>query len=135
MTHLRSLALVVAVAVVTVASAAAQEKPPAGAFKAVHLVNLTPQEIATVQAWMTDINAVLQKAGHRDIRYRLYKVTGKQAGKYEFLWESAWPSGEVYTKIHNSPEWKIVADKHSAVNALMKDEIYNRYVEVMPGKR
>ncbi len=136
MMHLRSLALLVAVGVVTIASVtAAQENPPAGAFKAVHLVNFTPEQVAVVQAWMTDINAVLQKAGHKDVRYRLYKVTGKQVGRYEFMWESSWPSGDVYTKVHTSPDWKAVADKHPGLEALMKDEIYNRYVEVMPGKR
>lgn len=135
MTHLRSLALVFVLAVMAVASATAQENPPTGAFKAVHLVNFTPEQVAVVHAWMTDINSVLEKAGHRDIRYRLYKVIGKQAGKYEFMWESSWPSGDVYTKVHNSPEWKGLADKHAAMDALMKDEIYNRYVEVVPEKR
>jgi hypothetical protein len=135
MTNLKSLALVVAVAVMTIVPVAAQENPPAGAFKAVHLVSFTPQQVALILAWMTDMNAVLEKAGHKDIRYRLYKVIGKQAGKYDFMWESSWPSGEVYTKVHSEPEWKAVADKHPGVNALMKDEIYNRYVEVLPEKR
>jgi hypothetical protein len=135
MTHLGSLAFVVAATLMTVGPVAAQENPPAGAFKAIHIVSLTPQEVAVMLAWMTDINAVLEKAGHRDIRYRLHKVIGKQAGKYDFMWESSWPSGAVYTKVHSSPEWKAVAEKHSGMNALMKDEIYNRYVEVLPEKR
>jgi len=130
MTRIRSFALVGAVLVMTVVPVAAQDGPPAGAFRAIHLVNLTPQQVATLQAWMTDINAVIEKAGHKDVRYRLYKVIGKQAGPYEYMWESAWPSGEVYRKVHENPGWKAVGDKHPDVNTLLKDEIYNRYIEV-----
>jgi hypothetical protein len=130
MTHLRSLALVVPLLVWTFAPVAAQDPPPAGAFRAVHLVNLTPQQVAALQGWMADINAVINKAGRKDVRYRLYKVTGKQAGPYEYMWESSWPSGDVYRKIHDDPGWKAVADKHPSVNELLKDEIYNRYIEV-----
>lgn len=132
---LRASTLAAAVLGMVVVSAAAQEPPPAQAFKAVHLANLTPQQVAALQAWMADMNAVIAKAGHKEIRYRLYKVTGTQSGRYEFIWESAWPSGEVYTKIHNRPEWKAVADRHPGLDGVMRDEIYNRYVEVMPEKR
>jgi hypothetical protein len=47
----------------------------------------------------------------------------------------SWPSGAVYTTIHNSPDYKVVGSKHPDVDALMKDEIYNRYVEVASNKR
>ena len=130
MTHLRSLALLVALLVVTFVPVAAQEPAPAGAFRAVHLTNLTRQQVSVLQAWMADMNAAIDKTGHKDVRYRLYRVTGKQAGPYEYMWESSWPSGEVYRKIHENPAWKAVADKHPDVTALLKDEIYNRYVEV-----
>lgn len=134
MKHLRFFALSVFLAT-TIVTVAAQEPPPAGAFRAVHLVSLTPQQVAALQAWMADMNAVIAKAGHKEVRYRVYKVTGKQSGKYDFMWESVWPSGDVYLKIHNLPEWKSVADRHPGVNELTKDEIYNRYVEVTPAKR
>ena len=135
MSHVRSLALIAAVLLVMSVPVSAQDPPPAGAFRAIHLVNLTPPQVALLQAWMTDINAVIDRAGHKDIRYRLYKVTGKQAGPYEYMWESVWPSGEAYRKVHENPGWTTVAEKHPEVNALLKDEIYNRYVEVMPEKR
>lgn len=134
MNHLRFFAVSVFLAT-TMATGAAQEPPPAGAFRAVHLVSLTPQQVATLQAWMADINGVLEKAGHKEARYRLYKVIGKQSGKYDFMWESSWPSGAVYAKIHDSPEWKSVGEKHPAMGELTTDEIYNRYVEVLPDKR
>ena len=108
-------------------------------------VSFSPSSAASLTGWLSArkraaqspttictgvINAAIEKAGHKDVRYRLYKVTGKQSGKYEYLWESSWPSGEVYRKIHEIPAWKAVAGKHPNVNALLKDEIYNRYVEV-----
>jgi hypothetical protein len=121
-TKLRSPALAVAVVVTTVIPVAAQDDPPSGPFRAVHLVSLTPQQVAVMQAWMTDINAVLDKAGQRDSRYRLFKVIGKQAGQYDFMWESSWPSGDVYTRIHSSPEWRAVREKHPDVSALTRTE-------------
>lgn len=132
---LRSFTLVAALLATTVMTAAAQEPLPSAPFKAVHLVSLTPQQVATLQAWMADINGVMEKAGHKEARYRLYKVIGKQSGKYDYMWESSWPSGAVYSKIHNSPEWRSIGEKHAAVRELTKDEIYNRYVEVLPDKR
>ena len=129
MSHFRSVALAVALLVITVGAVTSQEPPPAGAFKAVHLVSLTPQQVAALQAWMADMNAALDKTGHKDIRYRLYKVIGKQAGSYEHMWESSWPSGDVYEKIHDSPSGRQSLKAPRDQRAL-KDEIYNRYVEV-----
>lgn len=116
--------------VIAVTSAAAQEAPPAGAFRAIHLVNLTPPQVAVLQAWMADMNTAIDKMGHKDVRYLLYKVTGKQAGQYEYMWESVWPSGAVYAKIHDDPGWRAVGARHPGVTALLKDEIYNRYIEI-----
>jgi hypothetical protein len=131
----RSSTLAAIALAMIVISATAQEAPPAGAFKAVHVTNLTPEQVASLQAWMADMNAVIARAGHPDVRYRLFKITGTQAGKYEYMWESSWPSGDVYTKVHNTPEWRAVAERHPGLDGLMKDEIYNRYVEVSAEKR
>lgn len=130
MTNLKSLSVVVSLLVVTCVPAGAQDPAPTGAFRAVHLVNLTPQQVSVLQAWMADMNTMIAKAGHKEVRYRLFRVTGKQAGPYEYMWESAWPSGEVYKKIHDNPQWKAVGARHPDVDAVLKEEIYNRYVEV-----
>ena len=130
MAYVRSLTLVVLIIGGMAPNAAAQEPPPSGAFKAVHLVSLTPEQVATLQAWMADMNAAIAKAGFKDVRYRLFKVIGKQAGKYEFLWESEWPSGAVYEKVHSLPEWKTIGSRYPGLAELTKDEMYNRYVEV-----
>ena len=114
----------------------AQDAPPKGPFKTVHLTNLkSPADVAALQAAIADMNKVVANAGYRDVRYRLYKATGQQAGAYGYLWESSWPSGDAYDKVHKSAEWTASTQKHPELDALMKDDIYNRYVEVRTGKK
>jgi len=109
----------------------AQEPPAAtGPFKSVHLVKLTDAQVVKLQAALADMNAATAKAGYRETRYRLYKVTGKQSGTFNYLWESSWASGEVYQKVHTDPDWLAAAKKHPELDALRKGEIYNHYVEV-----
>ena len=112
----------------------AQEPPPKEAFKVVHLVTLTPEQEATLAAALADVNTAIVQAAHSEIRYRLYKVTGKQAGNYSYMWESSWPSGAVYDEVHKSPAFQAATKKHPVIEELMKNEVYNRYVEVRTGK-
>lgn len=117
-------------------AAFAQEAPPEGPFRAVHLVGLkSPAEVATLQAALEDMNRAIADAGYPNIRYRLYKVVGKQNGNYNYLWESSWPGGDVYNRVHKGEDWLAATKKHPEMDALMKDEVYNRYVEVMPAKK
>jgi hypothetical protein len=113
----------------------AQEPAPKGAFKTVHLVSLGPAEEATLAAALAEINAAVAEAGHPQIRYRLYKVSGKQAGNYNYLWEAAFPSGAVYDAVHRNPAFAAAAKKHPEIEELRKNEVYNRYVEVETAKR
>ncbi|MBA2303665.1 MAG: hypothetical protein H0W08_13645 [Acidobacteria bacterium] len=112
----------------------AQEPPPKEAFKAVHLVTLTSTDLATLLASLADVNAAIAEAGHPETRYRLYKVVGKQAGHYNYMWESSWPSGAVYDRVHKSPAFQAATKKHPEMERLMKNETYNRYVEVTSAK-
>lgn len=113
-------------------TAAFPQEPPAttGPFKSVHLVKLTDAQVVRLQAALADLNAATAKAGYPETQYRLYKVTGKQSGNFNYLWESSWASGEVYQKVHTNPDWLAVAKKHPELDALRKGEIYNHYVEV-----
>ena len=70
------------------------------------LVTLAPTEEATLTAALAEINAAVAKAGHAEIRYRVYKVTGKQAGNYNYMWEAAFPSGAVYDSAHQNPAFQ-----------------------------
>ncbi|PYR88312.1 MAG: hypothetical protein DMF84_28705 [Acidobacteria bacterium] len=117
-------------------TALAQDAPPKEPFKTVHLVNITsPADVAAMQETIADLNAVVAKAGYSDTRYRLFKVTGTQAGTYNYLLESSWPGGEAYDQVHRSPEWLAAAQKHPDFPRITKDQVYNRYVEVLPTKR
>jgi hypothetical protein len=86
-------------------------------------------------AALAEINAAVAKAGHPQIRYRLYKVTGKQAGNYNYMWEATFPSGAVYDAVHKNPAFEATIKKHPEIDELRKNETYNRYVEVTPAKR
>lgn len=112
----------------------AQESAPKEAFKAVHLVTLTSADLAALLASLGDVNAAVAEAGHPEIRYRLYRVVGKQAGNYDYMWESSWPSGAVYDKVHQSAAFQAATKKSRDMERLMKNETYNRYVEVTPAK-
>lgn len=136
MTLSRGIVLSVVLSAALGAVAFAQEPPPEGPFKAVHLVGLkSPADVAQLQTALEDMNRAVAAAGFSNIRYRLYKVVGKQDGNYNYLWESSWPSGDVYTRVHKSEDWLAATRKHPEIETLMKDEVYNRYVEVMPAKK
>ena len=130
--HMTCLAALLVSALATVLQA--QEPTPKEPFKTVHLVNLTSADVATLQAALADLNAAMAKAGHPEIRYRVFRVVGKQMGSYNYLWESSWPSGAVYDQVHKDPAYMAATTKHPEVERLMKNEIYNRYVEVTSGK-
>jgi hypothetical protein len=126
--------LLVSLVFVLATGALAQEPAPKEAFKAVHLVTLTSADVATLLSALADINAAVTKAGHPEVRYRLYRVVGKQMGSHNYMWESSWPSGAVYDKVHQSPAWQAATKKHPEMERLMKNEVYNRYVEVTSAK-
>ena len=108
---------------------------PSEEFKAVHLVSLTASQKSSLLTALADVNAAVAQAGHAGIRYRLYKVTGKQDGKYTHMWESTWPSGDIYDQVHKSAAFEAATKKHPEIEELMKEEVYNRYVEVTARKR
>jgi len=128
----RGIALSVVLSASFATAVLAQEAPPKEPFKAVHLIALkSPAEVTELQAALADMNAAVAKVGYADVRYRLFKVVGKQTGKYNYMWESAWPGGEVYDKVHNSPDWNAAVKRHPKVEEMMKEnDVYNRYVEV-----
>jgi hypothetical protein len=112
-----------------------QDAPPNQPFQAVHLINLRSADAEKAfMAALTDINAAIAKAGCAKCEYHLWKVIGTQAGDYNYLWASNWPGREVYLKVHNSAEYQAAISKHQEMEAVMNTQIYNRYVEVTPGK-
>jgi hypothetical protein len=112
-----------------------QDPPPNQPFQAAHLINLRSADAEKAfLAAVTDINAAIAKAGCPKCAYHLWKVIGTQAGDYNYLWTSNWPGREVYLKVHNSAEYQAAINRHQDMEAVMNMQIYNRYVEVIPGK-
>ena len=122
----RSVSMAVLLLLVTIfgTGPSAQEATPREAFKAVHLVTFTPADVTAFLSAIADINAILARAGHPDIRYRLHKVVGKQSGDHAYMWESSWPSGAVYGEIHKDPAFLTAIQKHPVIDRSRKSEVY-----------
>jgi hypothetical protein len=114
--------------------AVAQDQPPEGPFKTVHLVTLDAAQEAKLTGTLAQFNAAIAKAGYPNAQYRLYKIAGKQQGPYSHLWEASWSGRAEYEKIHNLPVYQEASSLLKDLNAFMNDEAYNRFVEI-PTKR
>jgi hypothetical protein len=77
-----------------------------------------PVDNARFHSRLAEINAAVAKAGHAEIRYRVHKVTGKQAGNYNYMWEAAFPSGAVYDSVHQNPAFRAAIQKHPEFDRL-----------------
>jgi hypothetical protein len=108
---------------------AAAEGP---SFKAVHLFNVASGAAeADLLRALDEMNQVIAKAGHPESRYRVWKVQGDQQGSQAYLFESNWPDRAVYAKVHDDPSYKRAFERlQPAIEASMKDHVYNRYLEV-----
>ena len=107
------------------------DMPPDQPFQAVHLINLPSAEAEkSLLAALTDLNTAIAKAGCAKCGYHLWKVYGTQAGGYNYLWMSMWPGRDVYIKVHESADYQAAINRHQGIEDVMKNQTYNRYVEV-----
>jgi hypothetical protein len=61
----------------------------------------------------------------------VWKVQGDQQGNRAYLWESTWPDRAAYAKVHDAQSYqRAFVHVRSAIEASVKDEVYNRYVEI-----
>jgi hypothetical protein len=111
-------------------SAGAQGQSAERPFKTIHLVTLDAAQEATLAGTIAEFNAAIAKAGFPNAQYRLYKVEGKQQGQYSHFWESSWSGQAEYEKIHNLPVYQQASSALKNLMPLMKDEAYNRFVEI-----
>ena len=113
--------------------AATQSASPA--LKSHHLFNL-PAGIteADVVAAFREVNLAVAEAGYPDAGYRLWKVTGEQAGEYTYLWEGSWPNLEAYRSIHDHPAYLAAFGRTQSVfGVLAEAQVYNRFIELPLG--
>jgi hypothetical protein len=111
-------------------SAGAQRPSTDRPFRTVHLVTLDAVQEAKLSRSIAQFNAAIVKAGFPNAQYRLYKVEGKQQGQYSLLWESSWSGQAEYDKIHSLPMYQQASAAFKNLMPLMKDEVYNRFVEI-----
>ena len=132
----RILLTTAAVATVLVATVGARHLAagPEPALKSHHLLNL-PASVteADLAAALGAMNAAVAEAGYPQAGYRLWKVTGEQAGDFAYLWEGNWPNQEAYDIIHSHPAWEAAGERlGSFFESVMEAQVYNRYVEISP---
>ena len=124
-------AVVIACALMLAAAFAAERQARAAgpAFKTVHLLNVTDQ--AKFLVAITDFNRELSTIGQSRVRYRVWKIDGKQAGPHQYLWESTWPDRATYDAVHKHPAWERAAQKsREMLEPVLKDHVYNQYLEL-----
>ena len=104
------------------------------AFRTVHLFNFgSEQEEKRLLAVLGEFNQLFAKMGHPNIRYRLWRVQGQQAGEFAYLHESTWPDLATYDSVHKDAAYVKLLDKHLPfLRQVLKNEVYNRYLEIGP---
>ncbi len=111
----------------------AQDSAPDQPFQAVHLlwvdVHQPSAEIA-VRSAIAGLNQVITKAGCPECTYHLWKVVDAAQGSYNYVQVSQWPSGTVYDKIHNSPEYIAASRNWENIRSVVTRETYSRYTEI-----
>jgi hypothetical protein len=114
-----------------------QSVTAAPALKSHHLFNLpegvSEREMAEA---LREMNRAIADSGHPNAGYRLWKVTGEQAGEYSYLWEGIWPNQATYDAIHESETWqKMEVRLGPFFEKIMEKQIYNRFIEIATNGR
>ena len=107
----------------------------APALKSHHLFNFpeggTEADMAEA---LQEINRAIADSGHPNAGYRLWKVTGEQAGEYSYLWEGVWPDQATYDVIHESESlnkaWEKAVEGFPLFERIMNNQVYNRFIEI-----
>ncbi len=110
----------------------AQSPSAAPALKSHHLFNLPEGVTETEMAGaLQEMNRAIADSGHPNAGYRLWKVTGEQAGAYGYIWEGVWPDQATYDAIHQSESWKQAEERFKPFfERVWKVQIYNRFIEI-----
>ncbi len=122
--------------VVAVGCLRAQDSPPAKPFQAVHLLWIDVQQPGAedaVRSAITGLNQAITKAGCPECTYHLWKVVNAAQESYNYVQVSNWPSGTVYDKIHNSPEYIAASRNWEKLRSVVTREAYSRYTEIQLG--
>jgi hypothetical protein len=91
------------------------------------------QEEGRLLSVLQEFNQVLARLGFKGVRYRLWKIQGAAAGLSGYMYESTWPSLEIYDRVHKEAAYTKVLEKHLPfLREVLKNEIYDKLVELQP---
>lgn len=107
--------------------------PPIGPFHAVHMLRVDPRQTNAekmVLAAVSDMNKAIVKAGCSECIYHLWRVSGTQNGRYNYLQISNWPGGAVYERIHSSASYRAASKEWLELRSVVQEEVYDRFEEI-----
>ena len=135
----KHLAVLISVIVLPLGSAtaflAAAAPPKEPAYKTVHV--FTPNSVHDEKLLLSllgELNAVVSRLGAPGVRYRLWKDVGTDGDKAELMYESTWPSREVYDRVHKDKEYVSLLQKYLPfLRQVLKGEVYTGWLGTETG--
>jgi len=113
----------------------AADPPKTPAYKTVHV--FTPGSVHDEKllfALLQEFNAVVARLGAPGVRYRLWKAVGTDGDKAELMYESSWPSRDVYDRIHKEKEYRALLEKYLPfLRQVLKNEAYTGWLAAEMG--
>ena len=113
----------------------ASDPPKTPAFKTVHV--FTPGSVHDEKllfSLLQEFNATVARLGAPGVRYRLWKAVGADGEKTELMYESTWPSREVYDRIHKEKEFMALLEKYLPyLRQVLKGEVYTGWLGTETG--
>jgi hypothetical protein len=125
---------VILLSVAGLLAARAPQQARGQALKSHHLFNL-PAGITEAQVIdaIREMNGGVRASGFQGAVYRLWRVSGEQAGEYLYLWEGMWPDQATYDAIHATEAWNSALERTQPImDRVFEAQVYNRFIEV-PG--
>jgi hypothetical protein len=112
--------------------------PPSQPFQAVHLYHIDvpgPEAEKKMIDAYAEINKAIAKAGCKKCVYHLWKAHEQPEKGINYIQVSWWPGREIYEKVHKDAGFLAAGKKaEPAFGSMVKEQTYNRYVEIVPGK-
>jgi hypothetical protein len=106
-----------------------------GALISHHLFNL-PAGVTEAQVIdaIGEMNRGVAASGYANTGYRLWRVSGEQAGDYRYLWVGMWPDQATYDAVHATEAWNQALERAQPVlDRVAAAEVYNRMIEITGG--
>ncbi|OGD19313.1 MAG: hypothetical protein A2W03_18460 [Candidatus Aminicenantes bacterium RBG_16_63_16] len=104
--------------------------PKGPAYKTVHV--FTPSSVNDEKllfSLLEEFNATLARLGAPGVRYRLWKAVGTKGDTGDLMYESTWPSREVYDRVHKEKEYMALLEKYLPyLRHVLKNEVYSAWL-------